>query len=164
LAKKPLPKVSILERRLKNPFGSGTVPITLKTPGRWEVRWVSAKLRAGHLYDMTHNKGWTFIEPEEIDGRAEEYGLSVKDNRLVRGDHGEEVLMKMPKDHFDQIQQAKARANLTQLGQKQMREAVAQAAAKEHGDQAGDTVFDAFKHGEVKDSRGVDPDLETESA
>jgi hypothetical protein len=45
-----------------------------------------------------------------------------------------------------------------------MRDAVAQAAAKEHGDQAGDTVFDAFKHGEVKDSRGVDPDLETESA
>ena len=54
---KKLPKVSILDRRLKNPFGSGTVPITLKTPGQWEVRWVYSKLRAGHVFDMTHNKG-----------------------------------------------------------------------------------------------------------
>jgi hypothetical protein len=163
-ATKQLPKVSVLDRRLKNPFGSGTVPITLKTGGPWEVRWVYAKLRGGHLYDITHNKGWIFVEPDDIDGNADEYGLIAKDNRLVRGDHGEEVLMKMLKADFDAIQKAKAEYNLKQLGKKQMREAVSQAAAKEHGDQAGDTVYDAFQHGDVKDSRGVDPELETESA
>ena len=159
---KTLPKVSILDRRLKNPFGSGTVPITLKTPGRWEIRWVYAKLRSGHLYDMTHNKGWVFVEPDEIDGGTDEYGLTVKDNRLVRGDHGEEVLMKMPKETFDQIQLAKASANEKQLGKKQMREAVAQATSKEHGDQAGETVYDAFKYGDIVDTRG--PSDEAESA
>lgn len=161
---KSLPKVSIIDRRLANPFGSGTVPITLKTPGQWECRWVYAKLRPGHLYDMTNRKGWVFVEPAELDGDANEYGLTVKDNRLVRGDHGEEVLMKIPAEDFAKILAAKTDYNLKQLGKKQMREAVAQAAAKEHGDQAGDTVFDAFKHGDVKDTRGVDTELESESA
>lgn len=161
---KSLPKVSILDRRLANPFGSGSVPITLKTPGRWEIRWVYSKLRSGHLYDMTQNKGWVFVEPDELDGSGDEYGLTVKDNRLVRGDHGEEVLMKMPAEMFAKILQAKTHKNLGELSKTKMREAVAQAAAKEHGDQAGDTVFDAFRHGDVKDSRGVDSDLESESA
>lgn len=158
------PKVSIIDRRLKNPFGTGTVPITLTTPGLWEVRWVYSKLRPGRLYEMTHNKGWVFVEPAELDGSPDEYGLTAKDNRLVRGDHGEEVLMKMPKKDFDKIVAAKTDYNLGQLGKQKMREAVAQATSKEHGDQAGETVYDAFQHGDITDSRGVDPELETESA
>ena len=161
---KKLPKVSILDRRLKNPFGSGTVPITLKTPGQWEVRWVYSKLRAGHVFDMTHNKGWVFVEPDEIDGGIDEYGFTARENRVVRGDASEEVLMKMPLEDFRKIQRAKADANLKQLKVKNMRSEVAQAAAKEMGDQAGDGVYDAFQHGEIKDSRGIDPELETESA
>ena len=162
---KALPKVSILDRRLANPFGSGSVPITLKTPGHWEIRWVLTNLRAGHMWDMTHNKGWVCVEPNEIDGSADEFGLTSSDNRIVRGESSaREVLMKMPKADFDAIQRAKAAKNLKGLGIKQMRQDVAQAAAKEHGDQAGDTVYDAFQHGDIKDSRGIDPELETESA
>lgn len=161
---KKLPKVSILDRRLKNPFGAGSVPITLKTPGRWELRWVYAKLRSGHIFDMTHNKGWVCVEPEEIDGGMDEYGFTARDNRIVRGENGEEVLMKMPKADYDQIQRAKAASNLKQLKVQNMRSEVAQSAAKEFGGQAGDTVYDAFQHGEIKDSRGEDPELETESA
>lgn len=163
-AEKKLPKVSIIDRRLQNPFGAPSIPITLKTAGKWAVRWVYAKLRAGRLHDMTHNKGWVFVEPSEIDGTPDEYGLTAKDNRLVRGDHGEEVLMKMPQEDFDRIAKAKSDYNLKQLGKKQMQEAVAQATAKEHGDEAGDSVFNAFQHGDVKDSRGIDPELESESA
>ena len=164
MAKKALPKVSVLDRRLENPFGTGSVPITLRTPGNWEIRWVYSKMRPGHLYNMTHQQGWVFVEPEELDGSPDEYGLTAKDKRLVRGDHGEEVLMKMPAEMFAKIRQAKETANLKQLGVKQMRDSVAQASAKAMGDQAGDTVFDAFQHGEIKDSRGIDKDLETESA
>jgi hypothetical protein len=165
MAKKAaLPKVSVLERRLANPFGSGSVPITLKTAGEWEIRWVFSKLRSGHVYNMVHNKGWEFVTPEELMGSPDEYGLVAKDNRLVRGDHAEEVLMKMPRDMFRKITKAKADYNLNQLGIKQMAEAAAQATAKEHGSEAGDEVFNAFKHGDVIDSRGVDPDLEAESA
>ena len=164
MAKKALPKVSILDRRLANPFGTGSVPITLKTPGNWEIRWVYSKMRPGHIYNMTHQKGWVFVEPQELDGSPDEYGLTPKDNRLVRGDHGEEVLMKMAAEDFAKIQEAKAEYNLKQLGKKQMREAVAQAAAAKHGDEAADSVYSAFAHGDIRDSKGVDPDLETESA
>jgi len=162
--KAALPKVSVIDRRLVNPFGSGTVPITLKTPGDWEIRWIYSKLRAGRLHDVTHNKGWVFVEPDELDGSPDEYGLTAKDNRLVRGDHGEEVLMKMPRADFLKIQHAKADYNLRELGKQRMAESVGQAAAKAYGDEAGDMAYNAFKHGDVTDSRGVDPDLESESA
>lgn len=148
-----LPKVSVLERRLQNPFGAPSVAVTLKTPGEWEVRWVFSKLRSGHIYQMVHHKGWAFVEPHELDGDPAEYGLVAKDNRLVRGDHGEEVLMKMPRADFLKIRQAKADANLKQLGKKQMQESAAQTATTTLGGEAGDGVFNAFKHGDVIDSR-----------
>ena len=152
--KTKLPKVSVLDRRLANPFGSGSIAITLKTAGEWEIRWVYSKLRPGRLYDMTHNKGWVFVEAEELYGSPDEYGLTVKDQRLVRGDHGEEVLMKMPKAMFDQIQMRKAEVNVKGLGQKAMQESVAQQTARQHGSQAGDAVYNAFQHGAISDSRG----------
>ena len=162
--KPKLPRVSVLDRRLRSPFGTSSVPITLKTPGHWEVRWVFAQLRPGRLYDMTQNKGWAFITPEELDGSPDEYGLIAKDGRLVRGEHGGEVLMKMPKDMYDQISEAKSRANLKGLGKSAMRETAAQATAVEHGSQAGDEVFNAFDRINVTDSKGVDLDLETETS
>lgn len=161
--KPKLPKVSVLDRRLANPFGSGTVPITLKTPGRWEIRIVATKLRAGHLYAMTHQKGWTFVESDEIDGSPEEYGLVEKGGRLVRGDHGDEVLMKMPLEEYRQIQRAKNEHNLKGIGQKAMAEFAAQKTALAHGSEAGDVVFDAMQRGEIRDSRGVDAELENEA-
>lgn len=160
--KPKLPKVSILDRRLANPFGNTSVPITLRTPGEWEIRWVYSKLRPGRLYDMTHNKGWVFVQAEELHGAPDEYGLTVKDQRLVRGDHGEEVLMKMPAADFRKIQQAKAQYNERQLGKKAMQHSVAQATAQQHGSEAGDAVFDAFKHGDITDKRGPDPTIATE--
>ena len=73
--KSALPKVSVIERRLANPHGTPSIPITLKTAGEYVVRIVNADMRAGRLHEMTHTKGWTFVEPEEIDGTADEYGL-----------------------------------------------------------------------------------------
>jgi hypothetical protein len=161
---KPFPKVSIIDRRMQSPYGVGTVPITLKTPGQWAIRIVYSKLRAGHIYSMTQQKGWVFVEPSELDSTPEEYGFTAKDNRLVRGDHGEEVLMMMPLEDFKRIQQAKTDYNNNELGKKKMQQSAAQAAAKQLGDQAGDGVFNAFKHGDVVDTRGLDPELESESA
>lgn len=151
--KKTLPKVSILDRRLANPFGAPSVPIVLKTAGEWEIRWVFSKLRAGRVHEMVHAKGWEFVQPHELLGDPDEYGLVAKDNRLVRGEHGDEVLMKMPREDYERIVAAKRDFNLKQLGKKAMAESAAQAAATTLGDQAGDGVFNAFKHGDVIDSR-----------
>jgi len=147
--KKPLPKVSVLERRLAHPFGAPSVPITLKTPGDWAVRIAHTTVRSGRIYQMKKN-GWDFVQAKEIDGRPEEFGFRVLDDRLVRGEHGEEVLMKMPQADYDAISDAKAAINLKNLGSKQTRDAVAQETAVKFGSEAGDAVHANIQ---IEDSR-----------
>lgn len=146
-AKTPLPKVSVLERRLAHPFGAPSVAMTLRTAGTWAIRVINTGVRSGRLHDVTANKGWTYVEADELDGRPDEYGFRVLDGRLVRGEHGEEVLVKMPQANYDAIQRAKADLNLKGLGKK---DDVAQRTAQVFGDEAGDTVADRIT---VTDSR-----------
>lgn len=149
MAKKSLPKVSVIDRRLAHPFGAPSVPITLKDGQLWSIRIANDKVRTGRVHQMVQ-MGWTFVQPEEIDGQPADFGFRALDNRLVRGEHADEVLMKMPQRDFDAIQQAKATVNLKNLGQKQTRDAVAQETAKAYGSQAGDTIFNNI---EVTDGR-----------
>lgn len=162
-----IPATSILDRRLLHPFGAPSVPITLKDGGLWEIRIVDSQLRPARLHDARHTKGWEFVGPHEIDGSADEYGLRVMDGRLVRGENGREVLMKMPKDMFDRIAQAKAEQNLKGLGKQATRELAAQATAKAFGDEAGDTVHKTVRIGndeipvmDTTTSRGPSAELE----
>lgn len=162
MAKKALPKVSVLDRRLANPFGAPSVDITLKTPGRWAIHIVNSAVRTGRYYDVVHNKGWVPVAPSELDGRPEEYGFKEQDGRLVRGDRGEEILMKMPQADFDAIQRAKAEHNLKGLGKKAMLDTAASMAASQGlGDEAAETI--ARSNMEITDSR-VAMDLEGETA
>ena len=153
---KKLPKVSILERRLAHPFGAPSVPITLKDGKQWAIRIVNDAVRTGRAYQITE-MGWTFVTPEEIDGTPASFGFRVMDDRLVRGERGEEVLVKMPLRDYQQIQKAKADKNLADMGGKRIREDVAQRAAQRFGDEAGESVFRSQM--DVQDSR-VTMDLE----
>jgi hypothetical protein len=146
---KTLPKVSVIERRLAHPFGAPSVPITLKDGGAWAIRIANDKVRSGRVHQMV-GLGWVFVEAGEIDGTPEDFGFRAVKGRLVRGEHGEEVLMKMPQADFDAIQNRKAEINLKNLGSKQTKDAVAQATAVEYGSEAGDTVF---KNIDIKDGR-----------
>ncbi len=148
-----LPKVSVMERRLKHPFGSPSVPITLVTPGHWAIRVVNSTMRPGRIHDMTQNKGWVFVLPEELDGTPDELGFKAVENRLIRGEHGEEVLMKMPQRDYDLIHRAKEALNLKGLGKSALRESVAQDTAKAYGSEAGETVYDAMKHTTIDATR-----------
>lgn len=144
-----LPKVSVLDRRLKHPFGAPSVPITLRDGQLWAIRIANDRVRTGRVHQMVE-MGWTFVQAKEIDGKPADFGFRERDGRLVRGEHGEEVLMKMPQADFDAIQNSKGAINIKNLGQKQTREAVAQETAKAYGDEAADTVL---KNIEVKDGR-----------
>jgi hypothetical protein len=156
---KKLPKVSILDRRKANPFGAPSIPITLKTPGDWTVRIVNSTVRTGRLHDMIHNKGWVYVNAEELDGTPDELGFHAKDGRVVRGEHGEEVLMKIPTADFDAVQDAKTRANIKGLGKRQTLEDAANRVGKVLGDEAGETVARASI--DINDSR---VQFETEDA
>ena len=149
---KKLPKVSVLDRRVQFPFGAPSEAIQL-TEGEWAIRWVSEGVRTGRVYQV-QNMGWEFVTPEELVGQPTDLGCQALDNRLVRGDAANrDVLMKMPKASFDQIQQAKAGHNLRNLGSgKKMKEDAANLATKHFGtDEAGEAIYRSDI--DVKDSR-----------
>ena len=156
--KKELPKVSVLERRLAHPFGAPSVPITLKDGKDWAVRIVNDGVRIGRVHQAIQ-MGWTYVQAEEMDGRPADFGFRVMDDRLVRGEHGQEVLVKMPQADFDLIQKAKAKKNLDGLGGKRARTDAAEATAAKFGDEAAETVYRSEMT--VTDSR-VSVDLEGE--
>ena len=157
---KKVPSASVLDRRLLHPFGSPSVAITLKE-GDWEVRIVDSQSRPGRLHDVRHNKGWDFVLPEELDGTADEYGFRVMDNRLVRGEHGREVLMKMDRGVYQKILQAKTDMNERAVRPKALREAAAQEVAVQYGSEAGDHVYNRQPI-DITTSKGADSELESE--
>jgi hypothetical protein len=58
---------------------------------------------------------------------------------IVRGERGQEVLMCMPRDAFDQIQMAKTRKNNERMGRSNAtKQEVVEAAANKYGDEAAD--------------------------
>ena len=156
--KKDLPVVSVIDRRLQNPFGAPSIDIPLKDGKAWAIRIVDASVRTGRTHQIIQ-MGWTFITPDDIEGQASDFGFRVMDNRIVRGDHGQEVIVKMPQADFDRIQRAKAEKNLRDLGGQRMKEDVAQRAAKQFGDEAAETIYGSDF--DVKDSR-VNIDLDGE--
>lgn len=161
MAKKAAPKVSVLERRLADPLGLPSVDIQLKE-GKWALRIVNASSRTGRIHTVIHSLGWEFVTPEELQGRPDELGFRAMDGRVVRGERGEEVLVKMPLDMFHKIQRAKADKNIKSLGKKQTLEQAAQMAATNGmGDQAAETIYNSNMS--IEDARGG-IDLEGESA
>lgn len=145
------PRISVIDRRLKNPFGMPSRDIPLKGERRsWVVRTFCADPEhPNRHYDAVHRLGWVPIERDDLAVSPESLGYVVTtDGRVVRGPKGEEVLMAMPKRDFDRVQAAKADANLRSLKATTVRADLAQSAAKEHGDEAGDQAFANFSQKE----------------
>lgn len=102
------PTIGILERRIKTGDSNiGRVAqITLQhQPEPMDVRVINTGL-TGRYYQATQELGWVPVHPDEIEG-----GLSgdmrAVDGRVVMGEHGHEMLMKMPRRFRQQIQRAK---------------------------------------------------------
>jgi len=148
--KRDLPVVSVLERRLLNPFGTPSVPIVMKDGAPWATHWFASEVRSGRIHQALQ-LGWVYVTPADVEGTADELGFEIKDGRITRGPSGSEVLMKMPGDDYAKIQKAKFEKNRGEMGGKKLKSEVAQRAAKEFGDEAADTIYGSDL--EVKDSR-----------
>jgi hypothetical protein len=138
-APRPPRPIAVLERRLQNPFGEGSTPIVLKEPG-WTLHVINAHLRSGRYHDVVRNKGWVPVAPEEIDGDPEDFGFDVKEGRVVRGERGSEILVKMPTRDYERIQMAKDAYNKRLIKPKAVREAALQKAATTFGDSAAEAI------------------------
>lgn len=154
----PKPRViSVIERRLQGPsvLEMRTAPIPLKHPRSWVLRWVSTRISPQHLWDIIHVKGWEYVVPEDLDCSLDEIGAFVRDHRIVRGERGEEVLVKMPHKLYRRLAEKKAEENFQQtFSTTKLKKAIVETAAEEEGDEAASFLSDSVKHVSIKDSRG----------
>ena len=146
------PRISVIDRRLKNPFGTPSRDIPLTGEKRnWVVRTFCADAEhPNRHYDAVHRLGWTPLTAEDLAVGVEQLGfVKAADGRIVRGPGGQEVLMAMPKESFDAVQKAKSDANLRSLKKDQVRGEVAQATATQHGDEAAEHTYKHFDQREI---------------
>jgi len=151
----------IVARRLKNPNAGNAMEIPLKEPRRWQLRIFNADAATNRI-SYAQQKGWIFAQPADIEGRIDDYGLENRDGRLVLGERGKEVLMKMPRDDFQDIQKAKTAYNLqTTFGTKQIKTAIVeQAAQQEGGDEGADFLSRSLAKLEIQDTLEKIPEAE----
>ena len=128
--------VSVVERRLKSGsiFSASSKPIPLTDPDRWTVRVVNASISDARIWEMQADKGWVYAEPADIAVSVTELGFRIQDGRIVRGQHGQEVLMKMERDDYAAIQKAKDAENRRQtFGAQAVKDAIISAAGSDAG-------------------------------
>lgn len=145
-------RISVIDRRLKHPFGTPSRDIPLKGEKKgWVVRTFAADPEhPNRHYDAVHRLGWVPLTPADLVHSVDSMGFVVSaSGHIVRGAKGEEMLMAMPQEDYDRVQKAKSDANLKSLKAGAVRGEVAQATAKAHGDQAGDQVFANFSQKEI---------------
>ncbi len=160
-----LPKVTavverseILERRLANPFGGGALEIPCKLKDRKNkpllvFRIVSGDIGPDHVYRAVKVKGWEFAQPEDIDGDPQDYGFEFRNNRLVRGTRGQDVLMKMRAVDFAAVQQAKSDKNSSALKGRAQKQAIVEGAGREIGDEGATFLERSIQNVEITDTR-----------
>lgn len=109
------PKLSVIERRLQNPFGEPSAPTSFKESGRI-ARWFNGAIIADKIWRAKH-KGWTPVTTDEIADLDQLGGYTKSPEGFVtRGDRGQEVLMWMRREDFDAIAMAKTRENNRNMG------------------------------------------------
>jgi hypothetical protein len=151
------PRISVIDRRLKAPFGTPSREIPLKGEKKhWVVHtFYASPERPDRHYDAVHNLGWTPLKKSDLAVSEQSVGFTVNaEGYLVRGEGGKEMLMAMPAEEYAKIAQAKSDANLKRLRGAEVRSEVAQATAKEHGDEAGDHTYKHFKQQEFVGTGG----------
>jgi len=148
-------ELSIADRRRASGsiFGTGSKPIPLKEPEKWVIRNVNSKVSNQHLYNMRAEKLWEYVTLADLDCTLDEIGYRELDGRIVRGERGEEVLMKLPKKDYREIQRDKDRENRKQtLGAKAAKDTILGAMHAAGDDQGAEFMQRALRGAKIEDS------------
>lgn len=132
-------RVSVLDRRLNDPFGEPSIPIQFKDP-QFIARWFNGAISTDKIWRAQHVKGWATVTPAMLVDVDQIGGFDLSPaGYITRGERGHEVLMCMPRAVYDQIQTAKSRKNLANMGDSARTKAeVVTAAGDKYGDEAAD--------------------------
>lgn len=156
--------IQVLERRLESPDLPGSVAIRLKDEKtyledpqgkkrKWYLRWINGG-EAGRFSQVTDVMGYVPVRVDELQNAEAVMGTAEsKDGIVRRGDHGREVLVKMPLELYTAVK-AKQQEHRTRRSRnaKAVREDLANAAGSALGSEAGDTIHEEFSV-EVKRGR-----------
>lgn len=149
--------ISVIERRLQGPnvFRTSSQPIPLSEGDRYVVRWENSKISPDHIWNVIHNLGWVYAEPADLACKVDEIGAQERDGRIVRGERGDEVLMKMLSADYAKVSKLKDQQTRDQtFGQKQLKSRIVSEVASAHGDQAAEWMNKSVKSVSVSDARG----------
>ena len=108
------PRVSVLERRLQNPFGEPSAPVRLKEAGLF-ARWFNSAIRPDAFW-RAKELGWEGVTPDMVvDLNQIGFHTVSADGFVARGERAQEVLMYMPESDYRKIQAAKTEKNLKDM-------------------------------------------------
>lgn len=151
--------LSVFERRMANPLGRRSRDIPLGSHLKdWTVRvFTQDAEHPDRHYEAVHDLGYTPCKAEDFAADVASLGYTVNANGyVVRGAHGQDMIMRIPTQEFKAIQMAKARANLAGVRKEKLKDEVAQATAVAHGSQAGDIIHRTYQQEEVVGAVGRD--------
>lgn len=145
--------ISVIERRLQgaSALAVGSVQIPLKDPS-YTIRWENSEIAPDHIWRCINILGWEYVVPDDIVCPLDEVGAKAMEDRVVRGERGKEVLLKMKAADYRKIQQKKSRENLAiTFDKKKLKGEVLGAVSSEHGSEAAEFIDKNTMM--VKDSR-----------
>ncbi len=104
--------------------------------------WCNAAISSDRLWQCIERKGWIPVLPDMVADLTQLGGFQTNaDGHVVRGQRGEEHLLCMTRENRDRIMRAKTDANNARLGSSAKSKAdIAEAAASQFGDQAGEAM------------------------
>ena len=152
-ATKTKPRVEVYERAIQNPFGEPSEAIQLKDKSR-VCHWFNADIQNDHIW-RKKRRGWLPVRPEDLVDIEQIGGVQVDAaGGITRGERGKEVLMSMPRDVYHEIQMAKTKLNLKNVGNPAgMQREVVEAAGHTLGDAVASFGEKAGPSGRVVDTR-----------
>ena len=135
-------KVSVIERRLQSEsaLSAGSAPIPMKE-AIWAVRWENSDIAPDHIWRCINILGWEYVAPEDVACPLDEVGANAREGRVVRGERGKEILLKMRKTDYAKVQKKKTAENLAlTFDKKKLKSAVLGQVASEHGGEAAEFI------------------------
>lgn len=161
------PGIKVIERRLTDPDGADGLDIRLRDEPpagvdpqglkrKWFLRWINTESQ-GRWHKAINVLGYVAVKLEELQSAEEIAGLAESKDGLVRtGDRGKEVLVKQPLELYTyRKQQEWDRRNRRARNAKLIKAELAEAAGRELGSEAGDTVHGSGFSVEYKEHRST---------
>lgn len=168
---KDFPAIDIIARRFSDPNDPGSLPILLadedrqscvnsdhqnrlrpgatvchlcKKPARvWYVRFTNTSQE--NRWSQIRTKGYVPVEIKELKDEQDVADLvkSGTDKYVRRGDRGQEILVKMPLELYNEIKRLqREKRRVDSKSMKKLRGELAEAAGRELGSEAGDVIHD----------------------